>query len=359
MVVCPSYASSGNDGISLQVLDASNFQRTVTWSNYWYVDFYRVGSSMWSSLQYPSSLVNYYTAPTDLYQSNHIAEYNPGMGTTSNPISNVHFASDNTGYVDFTVDVSFDNVIVHVDSGGAAFLWWLTRQLDFNTALQHLSITPPYILINGEEVSSDYEYTSPSPINVTSYGLRWYYKDADIVSASADTLTGLSLFCEVFDYSVWVFEEVSLGTVITVIDSNFTKLEATINDGVEKLEAALADSTNKTTQAIQTASGQIVAAVSSTPAQNQAASDFTNEMGELTGNIKDNVGKIESGHQRPDPDDIKQQVDPLEKLDPTDDTYMTMKNGLADLLGSEYILTLLLMVAGFAFIGYVFFGKRT
>lgn len=94
------------------------------------------------------------------------------------------------------------------------------------------------------------------------------------------------------------------------------------------------------------------------PADKSAADQFKQDMQEVTDKIDQAAQQIEQGTNRPDPSQTAQQVDPLQKLDPSDPAYMELRNGFSSVLQSEFMISILLMLFGFAFVSYVLFGKR-
>jgi len=220
------------------------------------------------------------------------------------------------------------------------------------------------LIINGKPISDLISYNSairtytfnPNEA-ILSYGYRFYFKSKTYgYSAFRPDYAEFS----VNDSGIWMWSDSSYdgGNIVVSIDSNFSELNTTIDNQTVQITNKIDQSTTTITSAMDTNTNKIVSAVTSTPAQNQAATQYKDDMSQTTTQIQDNVQAIEDKTNRPDPEKTAQDIDPLGRLDPSDPARVSMYDGLGAILKTDFFLTILLMVFGMAFCGYVLFGKR-
>lgn len=150
----------------------------------------------------------------------------------------------------------------------------------------------------------------------------------------------------------------SLQSTLSSVNSQLSTINTTISSAAQQIIQAIRDSSNAGGVTSDELKQILNFALSAPSADKSAADQFKQDMQEVTDKIDQAAQQIEQGTNRPDPSQTAQQVDPLQKLDPSDPAYMELRNGFSSVLQSEFMISILLMLFGFAFVSYVLFGKR-
>lgn len=359
----PTTSSVDNSGIALQIVNSDKLLYTMQFQN--------LASLNVSPYYYPNPnpVLSTYVPVEESGMHNRFA---PVSITSSGTVT----VKMSAGYVDFYTNTDIRTQFVFTANSKVTCQ---LRSFESSGSLNN-ELTSAYscqLLINGVPVGSSftgsYTYSSPTVQQIDSFGYRFNFSAFNkSVTSKGNTL----IFASIGDTGIWTFgssvggDGITSGDVTIIVseavndiiqsaDKNTVTIVNKIDQSTTTVTNQIKNSTTQVTQTITDSTGKIIAAITPTPQQAQDASNLKGTMKDTTDRIKDNVSSIEEGTNRPNPEETAKEIDPLEKLDKTDQTYMTMKDGIQQILSHEFILTIMLMLFGFAFTAYVLFGKRT
>jgi len=336
-------------------MDISNLTRYITFSRQFRL---QSGSTL---LGYPSSLSThqFIAEPNTLSDEYLVTTVNLNRGVAT-------YSSLDGTYIDVVCHVAHPYSLLEYKSSGGIPRVEIQMFPDADAeGIRGSAFTPSAVqlivndrLVGDRFSNTTYTYASTQGESVGSFGYRFYYNAKSFTEYAAYSRYKCVTFF--LDRGVWTFKDTAYdgGNIVVALDTHFNSLETKIDQSTTQITDTINQSTGQVTTAITDSSNRVIAAVTSKPEQNQAATQYKDDMSQTTTQIQDNVQAIEDKTNRPDPEKTAQDIDPLEKLDKTDQSYLAMKDGIKQILSNEFILTIMLMLFGFAFVAYVLFGKR-
>lgn len=130
---------------------------------------------------------------------------------------------------------------------------------------------------------------------------------------------------------------------------------------LEKIYNILHDSVVDLLQDIKSAISGLGSANDPTPSQSQVASDFKDSAQDQKDKIDQAQEEIDQNTNRPPPESLVPTTPPIivdGQIGGGDEVALSAVTGVSDLLGSQLILSMLLLVFTLAFVSYVLFGKK-
>lgn len=337
----------GNDdesAISLLSLDDNNTDRTMTISGaikyYWFA----IGNDLSDRVFYEvASPLNFSWQGSGSYK---IAQGNES--TASNRQVNMTIGSMAGTYVDWSVPsvyvyeegstLRFAGVV----KSGFAGTWYQTGSfVDYNIAENMGSeiYLPPdrmAIVINGDVVTSvnagsdgsfQFDYTYPMTETVTNVAYRFYYDETEKAPMYMTNTMGISTRGLWFCIDDNAFAKYVVPDAATVVNKQILEQVKLIPSTIYNF--FFGDDGDSASSAFKSS---VDSAISSGEA------------------VRDEFSQME----KPEPEDIVPDVDQYAPLD----QYTAYTDTFGALMENDTIVSLMMVSLGFAFLGYVFFGKR-
>lgn len=135
---------------------------------------------------------------------------------------------------------------------------------------------------------------------------------------------------------------------------------------VPRLDEILASIGSNLWQMVKNGFDSVISAITGsrddpTPSQSQAASDFKDSAQDQKDKIDQAQEEIDQSTNRPPPESLVPSTPPIivdGQIGGGDEVALSAVTGVSDLLGSQLILSMLLLVFTLAFVSYVLFGKK-
>lgn len=186
----------------------------------------------------------------------------------------------------------------------------------------------------------------------TTIATRDYAEPAGIDHAVVTAIVGLDPLMFVLNPPDTFFLVKIWDSLLDILKS----LGSHIGQTVDSILSSIGNAVGSTLNNILTAIQQLSLGWQAPPDRGAEASQFIGDIGDVSGDIDSANDAIESLVPRPPPDSVLSTLPP-DFVAPVDQSVVTMKQSVADIMSNQLILSMLLIVFTLALGRYILFGK--